>query len=83
MCTRAPKIRLHCRLSGMRKQHLATSHVNSLSLNDLKKHKMLKRLKNNKAIIILRPDKGNTIVVLEKVVYNKAMADLLSYNSKY
>ena len=44
---------------------------------------MLKRLKNSKAIIILRPDKGNTIIVLDKVVYNKAMADLSSYNSKY
>ena len=50
-------------------QHLATSYVNSFkpSMNDLKKHKILKRLKHNKDIIILRPDKGNGVVVLDKV----------------
>ena len=66
-------------------QHLATSYVNSFkpSMNDLKKHKILKRLKHNKDIIILRPDKGNGVVVLDKVVYNKAMVDLLSDNSKF
>ena len=66
-------------------QHLATRYVNSFkpSMNDLKKHKILKRLKHNKDIIILRPDKGNGVVVLDKVVYNKAMVDLLSDNSKF
>ncbi|XP_068734593.1 uncharacterized protein [Montipora capricornis] len=66
-------------------QHLATRYVNSFkpSMNDLKKHKILKRLKHNKDIIILRPDKGNGVVVLDKVVYNKAMVDLLRDNSKF
>ena len=66
-------------------QHLATRYVNSFkpSMNDLKTHKILKRLKHNKDIIILRPDKGNGVVVLDQVVYNKAMVDLLSDNSKF
>ena len=46
------------------------------------KHKILKRLKHNKDII-LRPDKGNGVVVIGKVVYNRAMAELLNDNSKF
>ena len=48
-------------------QHLATSYVNFYepSMNDLKKHRILKRLKHNKDIIILRPDKRNGVVVID------------------
>ena len=53
------------------------------SLKDLKKLKILKRLKKNKDIIILRPDKGNGVVVLHKVVYNNAISDLLSEDTKF
>ena len=66
-------------------QHLATTYVNSFkpSLKDLKKLKILKRLKKNKDIIILRPDKGNGIVVLDKLAYNNAISDLLSDDTKF
>ena len=55
--------------------HLATTYVNSFkpSLKDLKKLKILKRLKQKKDIIILRPDKGNGVEVL----------DLLSDDTKF
>jgi len=43
----------------------------------------LKKLKQNKDIIILRLDKGNGVVVLDKVVYNNAISDSLSDNSKF
>jgi len=43
-----------------------------------KKLKILKKLKKNKDVIILRPDKVNGIVVLDKVVYNNAISDLLN-----
>ena len=66
-------------------QHLATTYVNSYkpTPNDLKKLKILKKLKQNKDIIILRPDKGNRVVVLDKVVYNNTISDLLSDSSKF
>ena len=66
-------------------QHLATTYVNSFkpTTNDLKKLKILKKLKQNKDIIILRLDKGNGVVVLDKVVYNNIISDLLSDNSKF
>ena len=65
--------------------HLAISYVNSFkpSMNDLKKHEIIKRRKHKKDFIILRPDKGHGVVVLDKVVYNKAMVDLLRDNSKF
>ena len=43
----------------------------------------MKKLKQNKGIIILRPDKGNGVVVLDKVVYNNTISDLLSDSSKF
>ena len=66
-------------------QHLATTYVNSFkpSLKDLKKLKILKRLKKKKDIIILRPDKGNGVVVLHKLAYNNAISDLLSDDTKF
>ena len=48
-------------------------------MNDLKKQKILKRLEQNKNIIILKPNKGDG---LDKVVYNNTMADLLSDDTK-
>ena len=34
-----------------------------------------------KNIIILRPDKGKSVVVLDKLAYNNAISDLLSDNT--
>jgi len=70
---------------GSEIQHLATTYVNSFkpSLNDSKKLKILKKLRKNKDIIILRPDKGNDVVVLDKVAYNNAISDLLSDDTKF
>ena len=52
------------------------------SFKDLKKLKILKKLKKNKDIIILTPDKSNGVVVLDKLTYNNAIGDLLSDNTK-
>lgn len=64
---------------------MATTYVNSFkpSLNDLKKLKIRKRLKKNNDIIILRPDKGSGVLVLDKLAYNDAISDLLSRNTKF
>ena len=45
--------------------------------------KIPKKLKKNKDIIILRPNKGNCVVVLDKVAYNNALSDLLSDDTKF
>ena len=35
------------------------------SLNTVKKHKVLEKLRRNKDIVITRPDKGNRLVVMD------------------
>ena len=47
--------------------HFANSYVHNYkpSRSTLRKHGILKKLKNNKSIVILRPDKGNGVVVLD------------------
>ena len=48
--------------------HLANSYVNACKLtkNSLKKHKILKRLRESKDIVILKADKGCGTVILDR-----------------
>ena len=65
--------------------HLANSYVYkySPSQSTLKKHGVLKRLRSNKDIVILRPDKGNGIVVLNRTDYNKAIMNIINDKTKF
>ena len=65
--------------------NLAHSYVNSYepTLHALKKHRTLKRLANNKNIVILRPDKGSRTVFLNKDDYIKKLSDIISDTSKF
>ena len=47
------------------------THISSyrFSSNDLKKHRNLRTLKNDHNIIILKPDKGNGVVILDHNIY--------------
>ena len=53
------------------------------SLNTLKKHKILEKLRRNKDIVITRPDKGNRVVVMDRVICNQEMYALLSDKNKF
>ena len=48
--------------------HLAHSYVSTFhpSKKNIKTHKILKELRRNKNIVVLKPDKGNGVVVLNK-----------------
>ena len=52
------------------------------SLSSLKKHTILEKRKKNKDIVIIRPDKGNGKVVMDKVLYDRPMYALLSDKNK-
>ena len=43
----------------------------------------LKDLRNDSSIVIMKPDKGNGVVVLNKYDYKKKMDEILSYTSKF
>ena len=52
-------------------------------MNTLKKHKIFQKLRRSKDIMIKRPDKGNGVVVMDRVIYNQQMHALLSDKNKF
>ena len=65
--------------------NLAHSYVDFYkpTLHALKKHQILKRLAKNKDIVILRPDQGSGIVILNSDEYIKKLSDIISDTSKF
>ena len=53
------------------------------SVGILKKHGILKRLRNNQEIVILRPDKGNGIVIMNRKDYICGMNNNINDRSKF
>ena len=64
---------------------LAHDYVSSYqpSQQTLRKHGILKRLRQNKDIVICKPDKGNSVVIMDRVDYNQRMLELISDKSKF
>ena len=65
--------------------HLANSNVHNYkpSRLTLRKHGILKKLKNDKSIVILRPDKGNGVVVLDRIQYDNAIKEIINDETKF
>ena len=49
----------------------------------MKKHKVLKRLHKNEKIAILRADKGNSVVIVNKDDYMNGIMDVINDRSKF
>ena len=65
--------------------HLANSYYSNYKPTRaaLKKHGILKKLRNNNDIAILRPDKGNGVVIMDAITYKSKMYELLNNESKF
>ena len=65
--------------------HLAQNYLSSYrpSSNDLKKHRTLQTLKNNPNVMILKPDKGNGVVILDRNIYLDSCFNILNDKSKF
>ena len=65
--------------------YLANNYYHSYrpTATQLRKHKILDKLKKNKDIVILKPDKGNAVVILDRSVYTEQMMNLISDASKF
>ena len=65
--------------------HLAHKYVSSYqpSKQVLRKHAILKKLRNNPDIVITKPDKGNGVVIMDAVDYNKRMMEMISDPTKF
>lgn len=57
--------------------HLAYSYVSLylITTADLKELRVLKELRKNKNIVILKPDKGNGVVVLDRTDYDHQLIE--------
>ena len=65
--------------------HLAQSYISSYRPTpcDLKKYHILKKIRNNQSIIILKPDKGNGVVIMDKQSYLNACYEIINDTSKF
>ena len=65
--------------------HLANSYYSNYKPTRaaLKKHGILKKMRNNKDIVILRPEKGSGVVIMNKITYKSNMHELLNDKSKF
>ena len=65
--------------------YLANSYVNSYkpTKNVLRKYGVLNKLRNNKDILIARPDKGNGVVIVYRWFYMSRMYDIVNDASKF
>ena len=49
----------------------------------LRQHPVLRNLRNNKVIVIRKPDKGNGVVMLDRTLYNNAIEEIISDTSEF
>ena len=65
--------------------HLIQSCSNSFRslLKGIKAHSILSQLRKNNDIIILKPEKGNGVVILNKKDYNKGILDIVDDADKF
>ena len=46
-------------------------------------HRVLRNLRENKNIVITKPDKGNGVVIFDRKLYNNAIEEMISDTSKF
>ena len=65
--------------------HLANSYVYNYqpSRSNLTKHRILKKLRDDKETVILRPDKGSGVVGLNRSDYEKSIKNLINDKTKF
>ena len=68
-----------------RMSYLAKTYVNShkTTKNALRKHKILKKLRNNNNIVITKPDKGNGVIIVDRIYYMSSMYEIVNDTSKF
>ncbi|PIK43036.1 hypothetical protein BSL78_20110 [Apostichopus japonicus] len=65
--------------------YLANNYVISHkpSTTDLRKYKILKKLKRNSSIVILKPDKGNGVVIIDRQAYNEGISSIINDETRF
>ena len=65
------------------KTQLSNAQNYQPSRSTLIKHRILKKLRNDKETVILRPDKGSGVVVLNRTDYEKSNKNLRNQKTKF
>ena len=64
--------------------YLANNYVNAYKpSNTLCKHKIFKKLRNNKDILITKPDKGNGVIIVNRAIYMSSLSEIINGTSKF
>ena len=65
--------------------YLANTYVNSHkpTKNALGKHEILKKLRNNNNILITKTDKGERVVIVDRIYYMSSMYEIVNDTSKF
>ena len=65
--------------------YLANTYVNSYkpSKNALRKHKILKILRNNNKMLITKLFKGNGVIIVDRNLYKSSLYDIVDDTSKF
>ena len=65
--------------------HLAHTYISSYrpTAADLKKQRVLKTLRKNGNIVMLQPDKGNGVVVLDRAAHDRGIFKIINDTSKF
>ena len=65
--------------------YLANSYFHNYkpSPRILRQHRALRNIRNNKDIVITKPDKGNGVIILDQKLYNNAIEEIISDTSKF
>ena len=50
---------------------------------DLKNYRILKNIRNNTNIIVLRPDEGNGVVILDKIIYTNSCLNIINDQNRF
>ena len=51
--------------------------------NTLRKHGILKKLRTRKDIVIVRPDKGSGVVILDRDIYDRKILEIINNTTKF
>ena len=65
--------------------HMAQCYVSSYRPTpaDLKNHRILKTIRNNTNIIVLRPDKGNGVVIMDRIIYKNSCLNIINDQNRF
>ena len=77
--------REHSMILKSKVANLAHSYISAHhpTTQDVRKHRILRNLKNNNGIIVLRPDKGNGVVIMDRNEYIDCCLTIINGREKF